>query len=284
MIAAAICEENILAAGFLLDAGPVRLASRSQPPPLPRWRRMMLLFRLMVRFPKEYIPMLAEKLGFARRGFYQSLRKQEESIVDEVVRACGEPYRRTLLRSIQRFPTFREAAEQVGAPYYEVANINSDESAALLKSLAPDVIVSMGDRIFKPHTLAIPRLGVLNGHSSLLPGYRGTGTEFWQLFHREKETGITIHWMAQRVDEGEILVQERWPIHAGATHWQLRRVSQFLRIQAWRKATRLVLAGCRGSPQVLGDQPTFGQPHLPDLYNFYIRRQAGNVRDHANPG
>ena len=278
MIAAAICEEDVVAAGFLRDTGPVRQVPRSEPRPMPRWKRTLLLLRLTVRFPKEYIPLLLGKLGLERNGLYQRLRKKEQSMMDEVLRTCGEAYRTPLLRSFRRFPTFREAAEQVGAPYHEVANINSDESAALLKSLAPDVIVSMGDRIMKPHTLAIPRLGVLNGHSSLLPGYRGTGAEFWQLLHREKETGVTIHWMAQRVDEGDILVQERWPIHAGANHWQLRRVSQFLRVQPWRNAIRMVLAGRGGTPQVRGDQPTFGQPHLPDLYDYYIRRQVGNSR------
>jgi methionyl-tRNA formyltransferase len=101
-----------------------------------------------------------------------------------------------------------EVASHHGAPFEEVANINSEKSAALLQSCRPDVIVSLGNRIIKPPILAIPRLGVLNAHSSLLPKYRGTVAEFWQLVNGETETGVTVNWMAARVDGGAILVQE----------------------------------------------------------------------------
>jgi folate-dependent phosphoribosylglycinamide formyltransferase PurN len=116
-------------------------------------------------------------------------------------------------------------------------------------------------------------LGALNAHASLLPAYRGTTTEFWQLAHGERETGVTIQRMAPRVDEGNIVVQERWPIPPGVTHWQLRRASLFLRIPAWRKAIRLVAEGHRGTPQGRDSRPTFRQPDLIALHSYYIRRE-----------
>jgi folate-dependent phosphoribosylglycinamide formyltransferase PurN len=274
MIVAAICEENIEAAGFVLDTGPVRLTERSRPRSLPKWKRWLLFLRLAVRFPNEYSRPFLRKLGLETADFYERLRKAEKRLTGEVLRACNPHFDAALVPQIRRFPTFREASAKVGAPYHEVNNINSEEAGAILRSMQPDVVVSLGDRILKPHTLKIPRLGVLNGHSSLLPAYRGTSTEFWQLAHGEMETGVTIHWMATRVDEGNILVQARWPIPSGATHWELRRVSQFLRIPAWRKAIRLVGEGHQGTPQGRDSRPTFGQPDIVALYSYYIRREV----------
>jgi hypothetical protein len=226
--------------------------------------------RLALRFPRQYGVALLRRAGITLADDYERWRRSERAVLEAVMAQCGEGFRDLLAIHVLRFPALPELAARLHVPFVEVNNINSPESAQALTSWQPDVIASLGDRIIQPHILSIPRLGVLNGHSSLLPSYRGTTTEFWQIFHGESETGVTIHWMAPEVDEGAILVQARWPIPAGADHWQLRRASQFLRIEPWRQALRIAANGERGEAQPRSTQPTFGAPSLTDIYECYV--------------
>ena len=271
MVVQAICEEDVEPVGFVLDTGPIKLSRRSAPQvEVPRWKRAILEARLAARFPRAYIPRVLGFAGIRTRSFYERLRKEEERLLRFISNECGDDYSELIHATVRRFPTFAEAARSHGQELLKVENINSELAAEFVVKCRPDVIVSLGDRIIKPNILSIPRLGVLNGHSSLLPKFRGTSTEFWQIVAGEIETGVTIHWMSARVDEGRIVVQKRWPIHPGASHWQLRALSQFMRVPAWKEAIRLVASGFEGMPQTASDQKTFGQPQLNDLCDFYL--------------
>ena len=77
------------------------------------------------------------------------------------------------------------------------------------------IVVAYG-RILTPEMLALPSVGVLNVHASLLPRYRGAAPINWALIRGDKETGVTIQWVQYEVDTGPIFLQERVPI-AGRT-------------------------------------------------------------------
>lgn len=83
--------------------------------------------------------------------------------------------------------------------------------ASALETLAafqPDVIcVSCFSRIIPPAILNLPKFGALNLHPSLLPRYRGPMPLFWQFRNGEARTGATLHFMSERVDAGDILLQ-----------------------------------------------------------------------------
>ena len=281
MVVQGICEEDVEPVGFVLDTGLTRLSRRSAPRvELPRWKKAILEGRLAARFPRAYIPRVLGLVGIHTRSFYERLRREEDRMLKFISNECGDHYSELIAATVRRFPTFAEAAQSHGQELLRVDNINSEAAGEFITKCRPDVIVSLGDRIIKPNILSIPRLGVLNGHSSLLPKYRGTSTEFWQIVAGEIETGVTIHWMSARVDEGRIVVQKRWPIHSGASHWQLRTLSQFMRVPAWKEAIRLVANGFEGTPQGASGQETFGQPQLTELCDFYLGKQAGPTGDH----
>jgi folate-dependent phosphoribosylglycinamide formyltransferase PurN len=85
---------------------------------------------------------------------------------------------------------------------------DSDAARAYLTSLSPDLFVASGyGRILRPRTLAIPRIGSINVHPSLLPAYRGYEAPRWALYFGEREIGVTVHEMIIPVDSGRILVQ-----------------------------------------------------------------------------
>lgn len=66
--------------------------------------------------------------------------------------------------------------------------------------------------ILGPDLLSIPPEGVVNLHAGLLPSYRGANVLNWVLVNGEKETGITLHYMDERVDSGDIISQKHVPV------------------------------------------------------------------------
>jgi len=101
-------------------------------------------------------------------------------------------------------------------------NINSAEYLAQLRALAPDLIISINaPQIFRRRLLELPRLGCINVHGALLPKYRGRLPSFWVLLNGEKETGVTVHFMNQHLDDGPIILQRPVPIAARDTQHSL---------------------------------------------------------------
>ncbi len=107
--------------------------------------------------------------------------------------------------------------------------IDSIEFEEKIKELQPDLIcVSyFGDRI-PGKILDIPKYGGINAHGSYLPDYRGAIPWFWQYYNMEKEGGVTVHRLAEKEDQGEILVQEKFPIELGLTEDRLlERITEY---------------------------------------------------------
>ncbi|MFL5914797.1 MAG: methionyl-tRNA formyltransferase [Gaiellaceae bacterium] len=85
--------------------------------------------------------------------------------------------------------------------------------APLLASVEPDLVVCMGFpwRI-PPDALAVPRLGWLNGHPSLLPRHRGPLPVAWAIRQGDDEIGITFHRMDADLDTGPVFAQRAYPL------------------------------------------------------------------------
>lgn len=85
--------------------------------------------------------------------------------------------------------------------------------APLLASVEPDLVVCMGfPWKIPPDALAVPRLGWLNGHPSLLPRHRGPLPVAWAIREGDEEIGITFHRMDADLDTGPILAQRRYTV------------------------------------------------------------------------
>jgi len=88
-------------------------------------------------------------------------------------------------------------------------NLNSLESINYIKSLEPDLIISISsNQIFKKQLIEIPKLGCLNLHTALLPQYKGLMPVFWALKNNESKIGITLFFMDEGIDTGDILIQK----------------------------------------------------------------------------
>jgi methionyl-tRNA formyltransferase len=85
--------------------------------------------------------------------------------------------------------------------------------APLLASVEPDLVVCMGfPWKIPPDALAVPRLGWLNGHPSLLPRHRGPLPVAWAIREGDEEIGITFHRMDAELDTGPIFAQRPYPL------------------------------------------------------------------------
>jgi methionyl-tRNA formyltransferase len=95
-------------------------------------------------------------------------------------------------------------------------------TAAEVERYRPDVIVVASfPRIIPAATLAAARIGALNMHMSLLPRHRGPDPLFWTYWDDDRDAGMTIHWMDERIDAGDIVAQEPLALARGRASREL---------------------------------------------------------------
>jgi UDP-4-amino-4-deoxy-L-arabinose formyltransferase/UDP-glucuronic acid dehydrogenase (UDP-4-keto-hexauronic acid decarboxylating) len=113
------------------------------------------------------------------------------------------------------FRSVAELAARKGLAVFAPDDINHPIWVQRIADLKPDVILSFYyRRLVKEPLLAIPRAGGLNLHGSLLPKYRGRAPVNWALVNGETRTGVTLHYMTPRADDGDIVAQRVVPIGA----------------------------------------------------------------------
>lgn len=126
-------------------------------------------------------------------------------------------------RGMKLQPTpVKEYALSVGLPVFQPAKLRDGEALGILKELKPELIaVAAYGKILPVDILELPRLGCVNVHSSLLPKYRGAAPINWAILNGEDETGVTIMYMAEGMDTGDILAQRATPIQIDENAAQL---------------------------------------------------------------
>ena len=110
--------------------------------------------------------------------------------------------------------SFDELAVETGRPIGLLSSPNSAEGLAVLRQIAPDLIVSLRYRkILQDEVIAIPRYGVLNLHSGLLPEYRGAMATFWALLNGDTAIGSTLHYIVDgTIDTGPVIGRAKIPL------------------------------------------------------------------------
>jgi len=100
-----------------------------------------------------------------------------------------------------------------GIPVHLAPAFNEDSVYAAIQAHRPDFLFSFYFReMIQARFLELPRLGAYNLHGSLLPKYRGRAPINWVLVKGEAETGVTLHAMTPKPDDGHIVAQARLPI------------------------------------------------------------------------
>ena len=117
-------------------------------------------------------------------------------------------------RGMKLIPTpVKEYALTKGIPVYQPQSCRDEAVLAELRALEPDVIVVAAYGKLLPQALLdIPRVAIINVHSSILPQYRGAAPINWAVLNGDRETGVTIQYMAAELDAGDILLVKRTEI------------------------------------------------------------------------
>jgi len=101
-------------------------------------------------------------------------------------------------------------ARKLGIPVQKIGDPNGLEFHQALRQTAPDIVLNQSECLLKRETLAIPRLGFVNRHASLLPQYRGRMACFWSHCAEKPRYGLTIHLIDAGVDTGPIIIQHEF--------------------------------------------------------------------------
>jgi len=110
-------------------------------------------------------------------------------------------------------PPVKVYAEEKGLPVFQPVTLKDEAFKEELEALSPDIIiVAAYGKILPPYIINYPRYGCINAHGSVLPKYRGAAPIQRALMDGEKETGITVMYMNEGLDTGDMILVEKTPI------------------------------------------------------------------------
>jgi methionyl-tRNA formyltransferase len=152
-------------------------------------------------------------------------------------------------------------AEARDIPVHMEARFNEDAVYRRIAELRPDFLFSFYFReMIQGRFLELPRLGAYNLHGSLLPRYRGRVPINWVLVHGEAQTGVTLHAMTPKPDDGDIVAQAALPIAWDETALSLTLRAAAAGRELVRSAVPRLVAGTapRTPQKSLGPPSYFG--------------------------
>lgn len=134
-----------------------------------------------------------------------------------------QPDRPSGRRRKTSFGPVKQLAVEAGLSVHQPHRLRSNREARdIVQGLNPDAVVVVAyGLILPPSILAIPRLGSINVHASLLPRWRGAAPIQHALLHGDEETGVTTMLIDKGLDTGDILLQERFDLDPRVTAPQL---------------------------------------------------------------
>ncbi len=167
-------------------------------------------------------------------------------------------------------PPVKVLAEKHGLAVYQPKTLREDAVYETLKAMQPDLIVVVAYGCILPQrVLAIPTHGAINVHVSLLPKYRGAAPMQRAIMNGERQTGVTIMYMDEGLDTGDIITAESFDILA---HDDLEAVHDRSALLGARLLTETV---CRLEKE--GTLPRRAQDHAQATYADKISKEDCHI-------
>lgn len=142
-------------------------------------------------------------------------------------------------------------------PFVRCKKINSEETCNFVEEAQPDLcVISHFERLIKPPLLCIPKMGFINLHPSLLPEYRGMSPQHWPIINGDSEAGITIHYVDEGTDTGNIILQKRFPLQGNEYVADLQKI--------WIKLYQTVMV--EAIEKIITCEPTISQKGMIGSY------------------
>ncbi|NJN97161.1 MAG: hypothetical protein HC875_25235 [Anaerolineales bacterium] len=149
-----------------------------------------------------------------------------------------------LLGRTPKVNSLRDMRRLYAVPVIGSPDVNAKETFDQIQAWQPDLVISVYlNQFIKKPIIDLARCGVINIHPALLPRHRGLFPYFWVITNREKETGVTIHWVDEKFDTGQLLLQERINVTPDDTILSLSYKSSVVGAEMLVKAVNLIAAG-----------------------------------------
>ncbi|MCL6570809.1 MAG: methionyl-tRNA formyltransferase [Bacillus sp. (in: Bacteria)] len=144
----------------------------------------------------------------------------------EVIGVVTQPDRPVGRKRVLTPPPVKVEALNLGIPVFQPEKIRQEEDLDKILSLKPDLIVTAAFGQILPNKLLVaPKYGCINVHASLLPELRGGAPIHYAIIQGKKKTGVTIMYMVEKLDAGDILTSLEVPIteedNVGTLHIKL---------------------------------------------------------------
>src|SRR5437867_1047330 len=137
--------------------------------------------------------------------------------------------------------------------------------------LRPDLLISLAaSQVLHRRILEVPRLGCINLHSAPLPRYQGMMPNFWTMVHGEPEAAVTVHYMVEKLDAGDILLQWPVPIRPGDSLHDLMVRSKEVGVRCLLEAVARIERGTVERRAMDASQATY--------FSFPTREDARRLR------
>lgn len=214
-----------------------------------------------------------KELFFRGFGFHQTFRLGCIFIIFNLINVFDKlfSYKFCFLKSPAA------AARYLDSNFFEVKNINSNKVKNFLIEENIDLIVSYSTpSILKKPLLDIPSKGCINLHCSLLPKFAGLLPSFWTLYEEEKFIGATIHFMDDKIDNGDILSQIKIPTPENISMYEAIKITKKLGGELMVKTIRKILIDQFERKSNLQKKEYYRSwPDFEDIKNF--RKNGGKL-------
>ena len=187
----------------------------------------------------------------------------------DVIGVVTQPDRPVGRKKILTPPPVKVEAEKHNIPVFQPEKIKEEESYKEILSLNPDLIVTAAfGQILPKEILEAPPFGCINVHASLLPELRGGAPMHYAIIQGKDKTGISIMYMAEQLDAGDILTQVEVPIFetdtVGTLHDRLSEAGAKLLIETLPKLLK-------------GELEPIPQDHEKATYAYTIKREQEKI-------
>jgi len=140
-------------------------------------------------------------------GFFGDGRWAHRSL-DYITNSSALEVAFVVARHTQPDPTLEAYAERLGVPFYTDPNVNRPEFIDTIRDYEAAIHVSMSfDQILKAEIIHLAPEGFINCHAGALPFYRGRNVLNWALINGERRFGVTVHYIDEGIDTGDIITQ-----------------------------------------------------------------------------
>jgi methionyl-tRNA formyltransferase len=114
--------------------------------------------------------------------------------------------------------SIKSVCRREGVVYESTSDVNAPEFLERLRLEQAELLVSVScPQIFRRELIELPPHGILNIHGAILPQYRGVMPSFWMMANGERQAGVSIYFVNEDIDAGELCAQETFLIDPDET-------------------------------------------------------------------